>query len=237
MKTTFCCLAGSPGELPVGEPAFIFDDPALVAPGTDIAAIVLRNEPEARARVLLERGAAKILLGEAALLDSGVVERLVAHYGGERVGLCVPVRRMAVSWSFETVSNADFKVVAPSLGQPSWEILRADGSGSGTLADWWIGEMVSRGVQTVLLRADIVDDADLNLCAGMAESLGARLWVTPLSAGEAAIEDWIAYGQARQIALPPALFAQRERWLTPDDAGAAHEAAGVDLRDVQSKPQ
>lgn len=213
MMPTFCCLADAADALPPDAATFAFDDPTLAGPRAGVAAVVLRGEPEARARALLAQGAAMVLVGEAALLDSGVVARLVADFGGQRIGLCVPVRRMAVSWSFETVANADFKVVTPSRCQPGWEILHADGQGSGTLADWWIGEMLGRGAQTVLLRADIDDDADLNLCAGLVETLGERLWVAPLSAGPHPVADWIAFGQAQQIALPPAMYEMRAQWL------------------------
>ena len=73
---------------------------------------------------------------------------------------------MAVSWSFDTVSNADFRVVTPSLCEPGWEIVRADGSATGIRVDWWLGEMKKRGIATVLVQVDVLDDTDLNLCAG-----------------------------------------------------------------------
>jgi len=233
MNPTLRCLAETPEDMNAGEAAFLFDateaDTAtrLLA---DVAGIVLRDGSEARAGALLDAGAPCVLLGESALRDSGSVERLVARYGGERIGLYVPVRRMSVDWSFETVSNADFRVVTPSLCEPAWEILRADGSGTGTIAHWWIGEMLQRGVHTVLLRAGIADDTDLNLCAGLVEMLGEKLWVAPRA--DAAppfppLADWIAYGQVRQIALPPALFRQRDDLLpTPvEPPGIAGEIA------------
>lgn len=127
------------------------------------------------ADALLAAGARRVLIGEAALIDGGIIERLAEKYGKQRVGLYVPVSRLAVDWSFETVSNADFKVVTPSICEPTWEILRADGSGTGTHADWWIGQMLARGAQMVLLRADIKDDTDLNLCAGLVEKLGTQV--------------------------------------------------------------
>lgn len=220
MSPSFCCLVRSPEERVGDEAAFVFDTPSLAGDEPQVAAIVLPEGPEARADTLLAAGAVRVMVGEAALLDSGVVERLVAKYGGERVGLYVPVQKMAVDWSFETASNADFKVVTPSLCEPAWEILRANGSGSGTHAAWWIGEMVQRGVQMVLMRADIRDDDDLNLCAGMVEMLGKRLWLAPLADDEPPLADWITYGQARQMALPPALYQRREDFMLPSDDAA-----------------
>jgi hypothetical protein len=116
---------------------------------------------------------------------------------------------MDVTWSFDTVSNADFRVLTPSLCEPGWEILRADGSATGIEVAWWLGEMKKRGASTVLVQVDIGDDADLNLCAGLVEKLGDRLWIAPHRQAEPVLADWVAYGKVAQIALPPALFARR----------------------------
>ena len=99
----------------------------------------------AHARALLLAGAPCVFIGEAALRDSALVEALVAEFGSKRIGLYVPVRRMQVNWSMDAVSNADFRVMTPSVCEPCWEILRADGSRSGTHAGWWIGEMFRLG--------------------------------------------------------------------------------------------
>lgn len=213
MTVSVCCLCDTPDDEPTAQ--FVFDGPAIEAYLDCCAAVVMTDGDERRAEVLLEAGAPLVLIGEAALHDSEVVTRLVERFGGKRIGLQVAVRRLAVDWSFETVSNADFKVVAPSICAPTWEVLFADGSGSGTHAEWWIEQMLERGVHCVLLRADIDNDDDLNLCAGLQESLGDRLWVAPLTLREPSIEDWVEFGQVRQLALPPELFARRERWQSP----------------------
>lgn len=196
------CLATADRAFPAG--AFVLDDPAL-DPALP-AAIVLAREDEARADALLAGGAGCVLLGEAALLDSGVVERLAGRHGSERVGVYVPARRLAVSWSFDTTSNADFKVVTPSVCEPAWEVLRADGSGSGAYAGWWIGEMFKRGASLALVRVDIQDDADLNLCAGLVEDLGERLWLGPLADPAPNLDEWTTYGRLGQLALPADQF-------------------------------
>ena len=188
---------------------FRFDEPGRVSLGHDGSAMILRHGDEARAAALLEAGAPRVLLGEAVLSDAELPLRLAARFGPERVGLFVPARRMAVSWSFDTVSNADFRVVTPSLCQPGWEILRADGSASGIRVGWWLGEMKKRGISTVLVQVDILDDTDLNLCAGLVEDLGEGLWITPGGQADPALTDWVRYGKATRIALPPALFERR----------------------------
>lgn len=223
MTLRFCCLSDTPVSEPAGQ--FLLDGPGIEGCIDRCAAIVLTDGDETRAESLLASGALQVLIGEAALLDSGIIERLVAKYGSDRIGLQVPVRNLAIDWSFETVSNADFKVVTPSLCEPTWEVLRADGSGTGAHAEWWIGQMIERGVRTVLLRADIEDDSDLNLCARLVEKLGDSLWVGPRTNAAPPLSDWIAYGQMRQLALPPALYQRRDEWQCPADADEALKEA------------
>lgn len=215
------CISDSFTEMP-GE-QFLFDSPTVDGHEHGSHCVVLTEGNEQRAESLLAAGVGCVLLGECALLDSRVVERLVAKHGGERIGLYVPVRKLAVDWSFETVSNADFKVITPSLCEPTWEILRADGSGTGTHAEWWLGEMLKHGIQTVLLRADIRDDTDLNLCAGMVERFASQLWLAPLHDSEPPLADWLAFGQVRRLALPPALFIRRDEWIAPEEPAVVAE--------------
>jgi hypothetical protein len=200
MTSEVRCLSTADAASECDEDAFVFDAPDIEPSG--YAGIVLPSAGEARAAALLEAGAARVLLGEAALLDSELVTHLAERYGAERIGLYVPARRMSVSWSFDTTSNADFKVVTPSLCEPSWEVLRANGGGTGTFAGWWIGEMRKRGATEVLVRVDMRDDADLNLCAGLVEDLGEALWLGPLHDVAPKLDDWIAYGQLRRLVLP-----------------------------------
>jgi len=201
-QCTVRCLT-SVGDDPVAD-AFVFDapdlDPALAA------VVVLTTAGEARAEALLAAGAACVLIGEAALLDSTLVERLAARHGSARIGVYVPARRLESQWSFDTTSNADFRVVTPSVCEPTWEVLRADGGGTGALAGWWIGEMVKRGASLALVGADIRDDADLNICAGLVEDWGERLWIGPLDDPAPRLDEWTAYGQARQLVLPADQF-------------------------------
>ena len=137
----------------------------------------------------------------------------------------MPARRIEVGWSFDTTSNADFSVVTPSQCEPGWEILRADRSRSGVRAHWWIAEMMKRGVAAALVQVDLRDDADLNLCAGLMEDFGARIWLGPLEDAEPELGDWIAYGHVSQLVLAPALFEAQEllRAATP----AEGEVAGI----------
>jgi hypothetical protein len=201
--------------------AYLFDDPGRGRADSAMlasAGIVLPVQGAARAAELLAAGARRVLLGEAALADSSIVSALAGKFGADRVGVYVPARRLEVSWSFDTVSNADFRVLTPSVGAPAWEVLRVDGARTGTQALWWIGEILKLGASAALLRVDIRDDADLNLCADCVERFGERVWIGPLADKVDALGQWVHYGHARQLALPPAPFAQA---LAMDAATAA----------------
>ncbi len=215
MSVQFCCLARNSGEVTPVVPTFLQYTPRLPSIPRAIvrAQIVLNTESEATAASLLDAGASKVFLGEAALTDSYLVPRLLRRFGATRLGLHVPVQRQSVSWSFETESNADFRVVTPSLCEPAWEVLKANGETSGIRASSWIDAMLRHGVQSILLRADIRDDTDLNLCAGMVETLGNKLWIGPLNDPAPPIADWISFGQATQIVLPVTLYHRRHALL------------------------
>ena len=163
--------------------------------------VVLENGTEARAGELLERGASRVLLADAALLDSTAVERLVRQYGSERIGISLLAMKRQVSWTLDTVSNEDFNCLTPSYGKPGWEIVMSNGSATGTDAEWWIGEMLKLGASMVLIRADIQDD-DLNLCAGLVETHGNKLWFSSWQDADTDLEPWVRYGQIRQLLLP-----------------------------------
>ena len=136
------------------------------------------------------------------MLDSSLIEALSREFGSERVGVWVPARRQEVSWALDLHSNADFRCVTPSYAKPAWEVLKSDGSRSGTDAGWWLGQMLARGASLALLGADIADDTDLNLCAELVEQSGACLWLTPLANPEADLLPWIQFGQARNLVIP-----------------------------------
>lgn len=219
------CLdaSGAPGWVDDG---YVFD--RAPQPGAEAATergtglvrsfgVVLVRGGADRAASLLEAGVCRVLLGDPALDDPMLVARLVARFGSGRVGVYVPARRLEVSWSFDTTSNADFKVLAPSVGAPAWEVLRAEGTRTGKQALWWIGEMFKAGAGEALLRVDIEDDADLNLCADCVERFGARVWIGPREASTPRLHEWARYGHATRFALPPALYAEARA------AGAALE--------------
>lgn len=163
--------------------------------------IVLENGTEARAEALLARGAARVLLADAAMLDSSAVSRLAERFGTERIGVALLASRRHVSWSLDMVSNADFRCLTPSVGKHGWEIALSDGSASGTDAEWWVGEMLAMGASMALIRVDMQDD-DLNTCAGLLESHGNKLWFSPWQHPDADLEPWVRYGQLRQLLLP-----------------------------------
>lgn len=195
------------GAAEVGVDDFVCDGPGVEAVAALCAGVILTEGDEQRVATLFAAGADCVFVGEAALQDSSAVERLVAAHGAQRIGIYAPLGRQTVSWSFETVSNADFKTVTPSHCEPAWEVLRADGGGTGTLAPWWLKAMRELGATRFLVRVDIRDDTDLNLCAGLVEDLGDALWIGPLQDTAPRLAEWVDYGQCRQLALGAAAYA------------------------------
>ena len=217
--------------LPTGDcaPAFLFDHNAIPANPQRIEGIVAPERGKDALRHLLLAGAPRVYVGEAALLDGSLVEALAAEFGSERIGLYLPLRRMQVSWSMDTASNADFRVMTPSVCEPCWEILKADGSRSGTHAAWWLGEMFARGASCALLRVDMTDDADLNILAGLGERWGERLWLAPLADPAPNFGAWVELGGVRRLAAPEGLL-QNDPYLAAlasgPDFGLPNEGTG-----------
>lgn len=198
----------------------VFDGPGVEAVAALCAGVVLAAGDEQRVATLIAAGADCVFVGDAALQDSSVVDRLATAHGADRIGIYAPLRRQTVSWSFETVSNADFKTVTPSHCEPAWEVIRADGTGTGALVMWWLKAMRGLGASRFLVRVDIHDDTDLNLCAGLVEEFGDALWIGPLAEPAPNLADWVEYGQCRQLILSAAAYAQRESLLSDVKASA-----------------
>lgn len=216
------CLAAAAHEAAGVDAPLVFDSPGLPASLAGIGGVVVACGDEARVAVLLERGAARVFVGDAVLTDPSVITRL-QHFGAARLGVYARARRMVNHWSFDTRSNADFRIVAPSVCEPAWEVLRSDGSVAATHAHHWIDQMGRRGARMVLLQADIHDDADLNLCAGLVERFGDAVCFAPADDRNPRLHDWVRYGRVRRIALPTELYRRREALLAPADG--AQEAA------------
>lgn len=189
--------------LEIGADDVVFDAEGVESVAAECAGIILERGDAARAATLLAAGLPCVLLGETALIDSEMVALLAQAHPG-CVGIYAPVRRQAVDWSFETVSNADFKTVTPSCCEPAWEVLKADGTPTGTLAAWWLGALRDLGATQFLVHADLRDDTDLNILAGLVETLGESLWIAPRSEACLPLADCLNYGQCRQLALSAA---------------------------------
>jgi hypothetical protein len=188
-------------ELPVAGACFVEDGPGLPESLAQVN-VALGAGSEARADALLARGAGRVLLGELALTDSTAVERLVAQYGGERVGVWVRSAPASVSWSLAAEApNAGFKCMMPSMGVAGWDVLKDDGAPTGTDAEWWIGQMLERGVSLVLVSIDM-QDQDLNTCATLVLNHGEKLWFSARLDPDADLEPWVRWGQVRQLVLP-----------------------------------
>lgn len=221
MNVRLHCLAADPDDAAGIDAPLLFDSPALPVSLAALAGVVVARGDEARITALLERGAARVFVGDAALADPAVITRL-QRFGPGRVGLYARARRMANDWSFDTTSNADFRIVAPSLCEPAWELLRSDGSVGATHAHHWIDRATQRGARLVLLQVDIRDDADLNLCAGLVERLGGAMCFMPADDHDPPLDEWVRFGQVRHIALPPELYRRRDALLAP--TGGAQES-------------
>ncbi len=164
--------------------------------------VVTASGSEARATELLERGAERVLLGDLALLDSAAVTRLAERHGADRIGVWVPATKGSISWALaDEAPNAGFKCMMPSMGVPGWEVMKSDQTSTGTDAEWWVRQMLEMGASMALISIDMQDD-DLNICAGMIEEHGEKLWFSPLHVPNADLEPWVRYGHVRQLVLP-----------------------------------
>ncbi len=164
--------------------------------------IVVPKAGAARAKQLLIAGAKQVLLGDAALLEGTLVKQLADEFGGERIGVWLPTRRMEVSWSLDLDCNADFRCLTPSLGAPSWEVLKSDGSRTGTEVGWWAEQMLALGASVALVGTfDLADDVDLNICAGLIERFRSCLWFTPLGDQVSDLAPAVRFGNVTQLVL------------------------------------
>ena len=207
------------GEGPFAEPVFMLD--GVLPQDLRNVTVAMPAGGAERARELIACGADCVLLGDAAMRDSALVAALSAELGEGKVGVWVPARRMSVSWGLDFECNADFRCLAPSRVTPAWEILSSAGQGTGTDAGWWIAQMFERGAAMAVVAVDI-DDAGLNICAGLTEQFASRLWFTPLHNLEADLRPWVEYGHATNLVLPAI-----DRY---------DEAAAAALREALSSP-
>lgn len=183
------------------ETSFMRDEQEALSALPRYQIVVMLAGDEARAHQLLAEGVARVLLGDAALLDGTLIRRLVKQYGGDRIGVAVLARKHHVTWTLDMVSNADFRCLTPSYGKYGWELLLSHGDSTGTDAEWWLGEMLSCGASAALIHVDMQDD-DLNVCAGLLESHGSKLWFTPWQQPDIDLDPWVRYGGVRQLLLP-----------------------------------
>lgn len=195
--------------LPPAQPAFMMDRGPTSARLSRIS-VVLPGAGLTQARARLAAGAGQVLFADAARQDPALMRAALAEFGVERVGAWIPARRMPVSWAMDTQSNGDFKCMVPSNPQARWEVLGSDLQGTGTDAAVWIEQLARMGVTTVLVSTSMHDERDLDLCAGLIEDFGKRLWFSPLKAAEADLASWVEFGQVRQLVLPDDVAGQAQ---------------------------
>jgi len=188
-------------ELPVEGICFVEDHSDLPESLSGLN-VAMGAGSEARVAELLARDAERVLLGELALTDSAAVERLVAQHGGERIGIWVRSARSVISWTLDVEPpNAGFRCMMPSMGVAGWDVLKSDGTPTGTDAEWWIGQMLGMGVSMALVSIDM-EDKDLNICATLILNHGDKIWLSPRHEPNANLEPWVRWGQVRQLVLP-----------------------------------
>jgi hypothetical protein len=205
-----------PGAATSEQPQFMFDRGEISTRLANLS-VVLERGGVARAGACVTAGAHRVLLTDAVLRDASVMRSALAEFGGARIGAWLPVRRMAVSWALDSQSNGDFKCMVPCNPQARWEVLGSDRQPTGTPAERWIEQLVQMGVAMLLVSVDMHDERDLDLCAGLIERFGDRLWFSPLDATDADVASWVEFGQVRQLVLP-------------DDGGANALAAQLRAR-------
>ncbi len=187
---------------PTSEGECFAHDSADLPESLERLVVVLDSGTEARVSELLARGAPRVLLCDLALLDSTAVERLVEQHGSERIGVWFAAKKTSISWALDMdAPNAGFRCMMPSVGVAGWDVLKSDGTSTGTDAEWWVGQMLALGASMALISMDMEDD-DLNICAGLIESHGEKLWFSPRHLPNADLEPWVRYGQVRQLVLP-----------------------------------
>lgn len=190
-----------PAAAAIEQPLFMFDQ-GETPPFLPKLNLVLERGGLGQARARLAAGVHRVLLADAALRDASVMRSALAEFGAGRVGAWLPAKRMAVSWALDSQSNGDFKCMVPCNPQARWEVLGSDRQPTGTPAEGWIEQLVQMGVSTLLVSVDMNDERDLDLCAGLIERFGDRLWFSPLDATDADVASWVEFGQVRQLVLP-----------------------------------
>lgn len=88
--------------------------------------------------------------------------------------------------------------------------------------------MFARGASRAFVQADIADHHDMNLCAGLVEACGNRLWFGPLADPQPRLADWVELAGTRQLVVPAALYAsdpQVRCWRQPEVAAGELRAA------------
>lgn len=201
-------------DAPFTEPVFINADSNPLSGTVDLAnaTIVLPTGGETTARDWLDSGAERVLFADAAVKDTTLVKRMIEALGDGKVGVWLPVKRMGVTWVLDKTSNADFSIMTPSIGKPSWEVLLSNGARTGIDADWWSRQMLAQGASCILVSVDYSDWHDQNIAAELLEKVHHALWLSPLyqNSVEWKPEDWHQYAGIRQLVVPPLAEEARE---------------------------
>lgn len=201
-------------------------DCELPAASPALGSVLMGALGEDAAGALLDAGYRGVLLGDAAVHDPGVAQRLVARYGGARVGVAVGAARLQVSWSLDTDSNPDFRIMRPTHAVPDWELVLESGARTGVSLAWWLGRMFERGISRAVVDVDVNDDADLNILAGLVDSFGDRLALVLTPAVVARFDDCVGLAGLRCFVADGSMRGRLpDALLAAADAGAGAHVA------------
>jgi hypothetical protein len=184
-----------------GAPHFVFDKGDVTDDLADCY-VVTPKADRTRIEALLAAGVCQVLIGEVALFDNNLVSDVVKQYGGERIGIWLPVRRASANWSLDRESNADFSFISISTPLARWMALRNDGCLTDVDALWWAGEMLKAGCSSVMVSVDDPQDDDLLACAEMSEIAADHFWLDTGSADVEELRFWVKYGHVQQLIVP-----------------------------------
>lgn len=204
----------TPGDGATAPPRF-FDARGGKPSSCEGLSVIVDEAAGDAAAELLARGASMAFVAGAPARMGECVPRLAAQVGAPRVGVLVEAAPMEVRWCLECESNADFKTMAPSMPESCWEVMAPEGIRTGIRVDHWLRTIFAKGATAALVQADLSEarDSDLNVCAGLVEEFGARLWLAPSGSAPCDLQPWMQLGRARRFVLAPewqrALLAQR----------------------------
>ena len=167
--------------------------------------VVIDEASIGHAQALLRAGAPMAFIAATSTTSLEHVARLAGDAGSQHVGVFIDAAPMEVRWHLDSESNADFRTLVPSMPEACWELLDARADRTGIRVDACLRRAFERGATAAIVRVELGEprDSDLNVCAGLVERFGQRIWIAPRDATPCSLEPWIRYAGASRFVLPP----------------------------------